>query len=177
MHCDLKPENILLVKANRSRLKIIDFGSSCFVKDRIYTYIQSRFYRAPEITFGIPYTMAIDMWSLGCLLCELSSGYPLFPAENEDELFVYMVQLLGIPPEHVLAQATRKSTLIGTVKAAFLEQMGEEYANYPKLQALEEALGPKDFYFFDFILRCLDWDPQSRMKPAEALRHPFILGH
>ena len=50
---------------------------------RIYTYIQSRFYRAPEIILGIPYTSAIDMWSLGCILAELNSGYPLFPGENE----------------------------------------------------------------------------------------------
>ena len=27
----------------------------------VYTYIQSRFYRAPEIILGIPYTTAIDM--------------------------------------------------------------------------------------------------------------------
>ena len=28
---------------------------------QVYTYIQSRFYRAPEIILGIPYTTAIDM--------------------------------------------------------------------------------------------------------------------
>ena len=30
IHCDLKPENILLKEANKSGIKIIDFGSSCF---------------------------------------------------------------------------------------------------------------------------------------------------
>lgn len=30
IHCDLKPENILLVNMWESRIKIIDFGSSCF---------------------------------------------------------------------------------------------------------------------------------------------------
>jgi serine/threonine protein kinase len=29
------------------------------------------------------YHMAIDMWSLGCILAELYTGYPLFPGENE----------------------------------------------------------------------------------------------
>jgi dual specificity tyrosine-phosphorylation-regulated kinase 2/3/4 len=47
IHCDLKPENILLKQANKSGIKIVDFGSSCFENERIYTYIQSRFYRAP----------------------------------------------------------------------------------------------------------------------------------
>jgi serine/threonine protein kinase len=45
IHCDLKPENILLKAPNRSAIKVIDFGSSCFKDERIYTYIQSRFYR------------------------------------------------------------------------------------------------------------------------------------
>jgi len=49
IHCDLKPENILLRQANKSGIKIIDFGSSCFEDERVYTYIQSRFYRAPEV--------------------------------------------------------------------------------------------------------------------------------
>jgi len=40
----------------------------------VYTYIQSRFYRAPEIILGIPYTPAIDMWSFGCILVELFTG-------------------------------------------------------------------------------------------------------
>lgn len=68
IHCDLKPENIILKEKNKSGLKVIDFGSSCFVNEQLYTYIQSRFYRAPEIIFGIKYSNAIDMWSFGCIL-------------------------------------------------------------------------------------------------------------
>ena len=30
---------------------MIDFGSSCYEHQRVYTYIQSRFYRAPEVIF------------------------------------------------------------------------------------------------------------------------------
>ena len=32
----------------------------------MYTYIQSRFYRAPEVILGLPYDMAIDMWYHSC---------------------------------------------------------------------------------------------------------------
>jgi dual specificity tyrosine-phosphorylation-regulated kinase 2/3/4 len=39
VHCDLKPENILLQKPNKSGIKLIDFGSGCFEKNQIYTYI------------------------------------------------------------------------------------------------------------------------------------------
>ena len=55
IHCDLKPENIVLKYYNKSLIKVIDFGSSCLLDERIYTYIQSRFYRAPEIILGLAY--------------------------------------------------------------------------------------------------------------------------
>ena len=60
-HRDLKPENILLKCPDKADLKVIDFGSACFKNERIYAYIQSRYYRAPEIILGIPYAMAIDI--------------------------------------------------------------------------------------------------------------------
>ena len=85
IHWDLKPENILLKAPNKSAIKVIDLGSACFTDERLYTYIQSRFYRAPEIILGIPYTTAIDMWSFGCIIVELYIGYPLFPGESETE--------------------------------------------------------------------------------------------
>ena len=43
----------------------------CFT---VYTYIQSRFYRSPEVILGLPYSMPIDMWSFGCILAELYTG-------------------------------------------------------------------------------------------------------
>jgi dual specificity tyrosine-phosphorylation-regulated kinase 2/3/4 len=64
-------------------IKVIDFGSSCYQDEKIYTYVQSRFYRSPEIILGVPYSTSIDIWSLGCILSELHTGYPLFPGENE----------------------------------------------------------------------------------------------
>eukprot|EP00882_Tetradesmus_deserticola_P030836 GHRQ01034808.1.p2 GENE.GHRQ01034808.1~~GHRQ01034808.1.p2 ORF type:complete len:139 (-),score=25.81 GHRQ01034808.1:49-465(-) len=79
IHCDLKPENVLLVAPQRSAIKVIDFGSSCFVDEQMYTYVQSRFYRSPEVILGLPYGCEIDIWSFGCILAELFMGYPLFP--------------------------------------------------------------------------------------------------
>jgi serine/threonine protein kinase len=34
----------------------------------MFSYIQSRFYRAPEVIVGVPYSFGIDMWSLACIL-------------------------------------------------------------------------------------------------------------
>jgi len=55
-------------KWGKSGIKIIDFGTSCFEGKQIYEYLQSRYYRAPEIMLGYSYSTQIDMWSLGCIL-------------------------------------------------------------------------------------------------------------
>lgn len=49
VHCDLKPENILVSNFNQCTVKVIDFGSACFVTDELTSYVQSRSYRAPEV--------------------------------------------------------------------------------------------------------------------------------
>ena len=105
----MKPENILLKQPNKSGIKIIDYGSSCFQNQRIYTYIQSRFYRAPEIILGIPYTTAIDMWSFGCIMAELYTGYPLFPGENEAEQLAYVMEIQGVPPDYLIDLSSRRN--------------------------------------------------------------------
>lgn len=103
VHCDLKPENVLLAKPNKSKVKLIDFGSSCFEDERYYTYIQSRFYRAPEIMLGIAYTTAIDMWSLGCIIFECLVGIPLFADENERDQMLAIMEVTGLPPRSLIA--------------------------------------------------------------------------
>ena len=102
IHCDMKPENILLRTANKTGIKVIDFGSSCYESEKIYTYIQSRYYRAPEIILGIPYTCAIDMWSLACILVELYNGLPLFVGENEADQLALIMMYKGLPPLQLL---------------------------------------------------------------------------
>lgn len=91
----------MLKEPNKSGIKIIDFGSSTFIDERVYTYIQSRFYRAPEIMLGIPYTTAIDMWSFGCIMAELYIGYPIFPGESENDQMSRIIEMLDIPSREV----------------------------------------------------------------------------
>ena len=50
---------------------------------QMFHYIQSRFYRSPEVLLGIPYDLSIDMWSLGCILVEMHTGEPLFSGKDE----------------------------------------------------------------------------------------------
>jgi dual specificity tyrosine-phosphorylation-regulated kinase 1 len=105
IHCDLKPENILLRDPQRSAIKVIDFGSSCHGNKRMYTYIQSRFYRSPEVMLGLEYGVQIDMWSLGCILVEMHTGEPLFNGTDEFDQMHRVCSLLGLPPSHMIEGA------------------------------------------------------------------------
>lgn len=95
-------------------LQVIDFGSSCYDHQRVYTYIQSRFYRAPEVIFGARYGIAIDMWSLGCILAELLTGRPLFSGEDEGDQIACVIEIVGMPPARVVDMGKRSSNFIAS---------------------------------------------------------------
>jgi dual specificity tyrosine-phosphorylation-regulated kinase 2/3/4 len=175
IHCDLKPENILLKQAHKSSVKVIDFGSSCFKHERIYTYIQSRFYRAPEIMLGVPYGTPIDMWSLGCIAAELHIGYPLFPGENEQQQLLRIVEVIGVPPEEVLATASRRSQFFNASGEPNVVPDSKGTTRTPMSRSLSRMLNSQDELFLDFVRRCLVWNPTDRLTPEAALRHSWIL--
>lgn len=191
IHCDLKPENILLKQPGRSGIKVIDFGSSCYEHQRVYTYIQSRFYRAPEVILGSKYGMAIDMWSFGCILAELLTGYPLFPGEDEVDQLSCVMEVLGVPPQKMLDSSKRSRNFFsskghpryckvttnhdGSVSYGGSQSKRGKYRGPPESKELSRALkGCEDPLFLDFLQRCLEWDPATRMTPPQALRHGWL---
>ncbi|XP_044573638.1 putative dual specificity tyrosine-phosphorylation-regulated kinase 3 homolog isoform X5 [Drosophila ananassae] len=191
IHCDMKPENVLLKQQGRSGIKVIDFGSSCFENQRIYTYIQSRFYRAPEVILGAKYGRAIDMWSLGCILAELLSGHALFPGENESDQLACIIEVLGMPNKNILANSKRSKSFfspkgypryctVRTMSDGMVVLIGGQSRRGkprgpPCSKSLSKALdGCKDPLFLNFIRGCLEWDAEKRLTPSEALKHPWL---
>nr|BAD93822.1 protein kinase-like [Arabidopsis thaliana]BAD93839.1 protein kinase-like [Arabidopsis thaliana] len=144
IHCDLKPENILLCASVKpTEIKIIDFGSACMEDKTVYSYIQSRYYRSPEVLLGYQYTTAIDMWSFGCIVAELFLGLPLFPGGSEFDILRRMIEILGKqPPDYVLKEAKNTNKFFkcvgsvhnlgnggtyGGLKSAYMALTGEEF--------------------------------------------------
>jgi len=195
IHCDLKPENILLCNPKRSAIKIVDFGSSCQLGQRIYQYIQSRFYRSPEVLLGIPYDLAIDMWSLGCILVEMHTGEPLFAGSNEFDQMMKIVEVLGMPPKHILDQAPKARKYFDQLPdGSYIckkPKDGKKYKHHGT-RKLHDVIGAEtggpggrragepghtvaDYLKFkDLILRMLDYDPKTRITPYYALQHNFF---
>jgi dual specificity tyrosine-phosphorylation-regulated kinase 2/3/4 len=176
IHCDLKPENILLAHPLHSEIKVIDFGSSCFEHEKVYTYIQSRFYRSPEVILGMTYGLPIDMWSLGCILAELYTGVPIFPGENEQEQLACIMEVFGPPEKHLIEKSTRRKLFFDSLGKPRLTVSSKGRRRRPSSKSLQQVLKCDDEAFLDFLARCLRWDPDRRMKPDEAVRHEFISG-
>lgn len=139
IHCDIKPENIMIRLPTQSLpfcIKIIDFGSSCYLNETSFSYIQLRFYRAPEVILGAPYTTAIDIWSFGCVLAELFSGRPLIPGSNEIEQVSLMFELFGAPSSsQVLSD---RAALMRTLKITDVKNLTDPLVCDPS-----SSLGPK----------------------------------
>ncbi|CDF41299.1 Possible serine/threonine protein kinase [Chondrus crispus] len=110
-HCDLKPENVLLRHPQRSAIKAVDFDASCRISQSMSTYVQSRFYRAPEVILGKLYGTQVDVWSLGCMLIELHKGYPLFAGKDKAHQMAIIAEGLGMPLEEMLLAGPKTSLL------------------------------------------------------------------
>ncbi|OMH81015.1 Dual specificity tyrosine-phosphorylation-regulated kinase 2 [Zancudomyces culisetae] len=171
------------IAANRYAIKVIDFGSSCFESKRIYTYIQSRFYRSPEVILGLPYGPPIDMWSTGCIIYELFTGSPLFPGENERDQLLCIAEVIGLPPAEIVANSPRKLDFAQVVAGpngeslyalkSYTTTKGRKRS--PNSKPLDSLLArAKDPLFLDFVSNCLVWDPDFRMTPDQAINHPWL---
>ena len=191
IHCDLKPENILVVPHKKNKVKIIDFGSSCFQYEIMYSYIQSRFYRAPEVILDLGYNYEIDIWSLGCILCELYAGAPIFSGLDEMEQINYIMKFLGPPPDFFIEKSSKSGCFFDIHNNEIYSELinSKNYNNENKKKNIKEFFNiiiknnnnsnnnsdlTQFDNFIDFVCKCLEWNPKDRLSPEEGLMHPFI---
>lgn len=163
-HRDIKPQN-LLVDPQTQVLKLCDFGSAKILvaNEPNISYICSRYYRAPELIFGATdYTLAIDIWSAGCVMGEMFLGRPLFPGESGVDQLVEIIKVLGTPSRQEIRAMNQNYTefRFPQIKPCPWEKIFKMHSNTPTA--------------IDLISKLLQYLPGKRIKPMEALAHPFF---
>ncbi|KAG7519040.1 homeodomain-interacting protein kinase 1-like [Solea senegalensis] len=204
IHGDIKLENVMLVDHLREpyRVKVIDFGIACEVSAaKVGTKLQTRPYRSPEIILGLPFTEAIDMWSLGCLAATMFLGTHLYPGKNEYDMMRLIVQTQGQPPDSMLSagwntyrffqknvRSTRSVWKLKSPKQVWGLQSVE--TRRLKLQSLDDIeniwcvrshhyvdafveMTDKEA-FVDLLKGTLQLEATKRTTPQELLQHRFI---
>ncbi|CAK7233604.1 U4/U6 small nuclear ribonucleoprotein prp4 [Sporothrix curviconia] len=198
IHADLKPDNIL-VNDNRSTLKICDLGTAIDRSDaatahiEITPYLVSRFYRAPEIVLGMPYDYAVDMWSIGCTLYELYTGKILFTGESNNQMLRAIMEIRG----KMSAKLYRRGELWRMHfddNGGFLSQEHDKFTGKTTIKTIPVIKPTRDLrtrlmaasvgmndaeskdlsQFHDLLDRCLNLNPDKRILPNDALKHPFF---
>ena len=127
VHSDVKPENILLSSYSRAQVKVIDFGSSCFLTDRQSSYIQSRSYRAPEVILGLPYDGRIDVWSLGCVVAEMYTGEVTFQNDSIVSMLSRIEAICGTLPSDMISQGRQSGRFFTKCGLLFEKLPGGEH--------------------------------------------------
>lgn len=156
-HADVKPENVMFTTPACAAVKLIDFGLARKSPCGQATYIQSRYYRAPETVLGVGSTVAMDMWSLGCMVPELYTGRALFKADCEEHLVAMHKGINDELPLSMLQNSVRSRR--------FFERVGG---------ACAVDLPATDTQYGDFVAKCIVVNPSSRMNARDALSHPFL---
>jgi len=193
VHADIKPDNIL-VNDSKTQVKLCDFGSASRLDNcEITEYLQSRFYRAPEIALGVENGFGIDMWSLATTLYELYTGRILFnDNKNNNQLLKQHMDLKGKPSvkfirkgaykdkhfdmdnaflHHELDPVTQKDRLR---RLTTINPSVDLMQRLKKNQKLNEDEKRKLVQFKDLLDKMLVIDPSKRITPKEALQHDFI---
>jgi serine/threonine protein kinase len=164
MHRDLKPQNLLVDR--QGRLKLADFGlaRTHSLPIRTFTHeIVTLWYRAPEVLLGSRlYSTAVDVWSMGCIFCELITRTPLLRGDSEIDQLFRIFKLLGTPTEATWPGVKSLSNF----KMTFPQWGPMTLAVIPALQEDPLAL--------DLVHQMLVCDPSRRISAREALKHPYF---
>lgn len=201
IHADLKPDNII-VSADNHNIQVCDFGSAFRENgpDVIPTpYLVSRFYRAPEIILGDLYGCAIDVWAAATCLYELFTGSVMFSGRDNNAMLHEMQLIKGAFPVKILRR--HRTNYEKLEKDHHFVQMPDWRFKLNKIDRVTKriitsyivvttpkkdlgkvlmsslsASGKKKLVLQlkDLLMKCLALDPDKRVTPSQALKHPFI---
>ncbi|RDH36500.1 negative regulator of the PHO system [Aspergillus welwitschiae] len=163
LHRDLKPQNLLV--NNKGQLKLADFGLARAFGIPVNTFsneVVTLWYRAPDVLLGSrSYSTSIDIWSIGCIIAEMSMGRSLFPGSNNEDQLQKIFKVMGTPCETSWPGVSR----FPEYRADFPLYVEQDlWALMPRMEEDGMAL----------VREMLRLKPERRVSAADALRHSWF---
>lgn len=127
-------------------------------------YVATRWYRAPELLLSLNhYSLAIDLWSVGCIFAEMLGRKQLFPGKHYVHQLQLILSVLGTPPEGLIGaiRADRVRSYVQSLPSRSSVPLAKLYP-----QAEADAL--------DLLAAMLRFDPRDRITVTQALEHPYL---
>jgi serine/threonine protein kinase len=174
VHTDVKLDNMVRKLPSRAgrggEVVLLDYSSGG-VGQVLGADVTSMWYRAPETYMDATTTHMSDMWSFGCSLIELATGYPLFPVYTTRNLVRRHVGALGTPPERLLRASAFTSIYFMPCANNGWSIDGDIMNEYPPvlprtIQSMERL--PE---YQHIVRRVILWTCGDRMSAAEALAY------
>ncbi|EYC40040.1 hypothetical protein Y032_0632g885 [Ancylostoma ceylanicum] len=178
IHRDLKPSNIVV--NDKCILKVLDFGlarkKTVDSAMRMSDYVVTRYYRAPEVILGLPYSEKVDIWSVGCIFAEMINHRVLFPGLDRVDQWTKIINVMGTPSEDFISQLGSSATVY---VRSLPHQKGipiEEIA--PDASFLKDTENPRANLTAecgrDLLSKMLIINPDNRYSVEESLNHPYV---
>ena len=143
VHRDIKPSNIIL--SPDGQIKITDFGiahiedPSAAQQTRAGEVLGTPAYMSPEQVLGNPVDGRSDVYSLGVILYELSTGVRPFRGENLAAIFMAVTQQTPLEPAEV--KPTVSPELSGIIMKCLNKAPEERFQSGRELAAALEGVG------------------------------------
>lgn len=173
-HRDIKPENILVNE--HLQIKITDYGISKLDytqttdKPLDTDYVQTLWYRAPEVFFLKRCDDKADMWSVGCIMFELmcSRLSVLFSYKSATKVLTAILRTFNIekiPPSimkiyKILPQDLKKDNM----------KLQLDYRIKHTARVMDEI-------YIGLMKKLLVYDPDKRYSAKQCLNHPYLDTH
>lgn len=111
---DLKPENLLLTESGH--IKLTDMGLAKFVIGKTFTSCGTPDYFAPELIASTGHTNAVDWWTLGILVFELTCGHPPFESAYPMQIYAKVTKGISKVPFPSTCNGPCKSLIEGLLQ-------------------------------------------------------------